>query len=108
MKSLKYKDAVYVEAAGNTPTTKHKKCARGTHWNTKSKKCVKLPPGLKSSLSKANRATKAARTTSSADLHAKAAKAHSASKSLAKKHGFSGLVKYYDHFLSKHRGSQRF
>lgn len=40
MKSIKYKGAVYVEAAD------HERCQNGTHWNETKKKCVKIPAAL--------------------------------------------------------------
>lgn len=55
MKTLKYRDAIYVEAAST-----HRRCKTGTHWNEKQKKCMKLPPDLAGAVNRSHAVAKKA------------------------------------------------
>lgn len=90
---IRVEGKLYILAEG----IKHKKCAKGTHWNYKQKKCLKLPPDLAAARKKALKSSKVAHRAglTKSDLwnaHEKAYNNHVVAHGLAKKHGFGGLT----------------
>lgn len=105
-KLIRHQGEIYVEAA-----QAHNKCAKGTHWNVKSKKCEKLPPRLASANSKANRHTKSVSllhpsrigNTAWKKEHVKGVKLHTKAMMLAQKHNFPTLVEHHALKAKSHR-----
>lgn len=105
---IKFRGAMYVKAGGGI--FYHKRCPAGKHWNSKTKKCEKLPLGLKTKVSKALTHSKAAHSAQKVlDTKGKSAKSKHVNSALsghfkaqnaalrasehAEKHGFKNLAK---------------
>lgn len=100
---VSYKGALYVEAG-------HKKCERGTHWNSRHKECQKLPLSLAKKITKAeNRSAEAyyaslkGKSKSAVKRHELASKAHNDASAHAARHSFLGLASKHSALGAKHK-----
>lgn len=101
---------IYVKVAA------HKKCKPGSHWNEKSKKCMKLPDALNFFVneaskysSKAHKQTAKAKNSRAKDDHAAAASAHKLAlqnhrrvMDVAERHGFADLAEEHRNRYNEH------
>jgi len=106
---IRVEGKLYILAEG----IKHKKCAKGTHWNYKQKKCMKLPPDLASQSSRAFRSSKRANNMSEfpdpgkSEMDAKkqhmlARSHHQKAWAAADKAGFKALGNKHRSFINSH------
>lgn len=108
MKSLKYKGAIYTcadikrETYQHFKNPNHERCPRGTHWNTDQKKCMKLPPDLAKTVSRAHATSKQAESTGDPKDHRLADLRHQRARNQASKHGFAELANYHCHLSAYH------